>query len=77
MTTFSESLSTKVLTKLELLDLGVNKISDAGLKSFSKALGRETLPNLNTLVVNKWQIRQPELIAACKSRGIWLPEAGF
>ena len=52
----------------QLLDLGGNKIGNAGITALATSLGSGALASLETLVVDDEE--HPALKAACQARGI-------
>ena len=58
------------LASVTILALSSNKIGDKGLEALSGALATGALPSLKKIVVDTRHERHPQLMAACKPRGI-------
>ena len=54
----------------QTLDLGDNKIGDAGITALANACAGGALASLKLVVVGSKHEFHPQLVAACKTRGI-------
>ena len=75
MVSFSEAIARGSLASLKRLSLSANKISDAGIVAFAEALkptdkSPMPMPALETLCVDDEYVNHPQLVAACRPRGI-------
>ena len=54
----------------QVLDLGRNRIGDAGISALASACAGGSLPSLKKIIVDYKHMRHPQLMAACQPRGI-------
>ena len=54
------------------LDLGVNKIGDAGAAAIANAIAVNATLKLETLYVDDAILGNPQLVAACRAKGVKL-----
>ena len=70
MKAFAEAIASGSLGNLKALWLSDNKIGDDGMSALASEIANGSLPALIRVVVDDKHMRHPQLVAACRPRGI-------